>query len=113
MSEERKRLIREFIRAAFLYPEYLKLYEQAFEVMAVSEGKRLKNGEAWEKACKRVMSDEFIDDLKATFPSLAIEDIIDLTMFHQSIAKKKFRKAEEVKDFGVALHDALYKEFVE
>lgn len=113
MTEKRKPLIRDFIRAAYLLPEYIELYENAFEFMALSENKKIKMGKAWEKAVERVRSDEFIDSLGAQFESLSMEDLIDLTMFHQSIAMKKFRKAREVKDFGIVLHDALFKEFVE
>src|SRR5947209_11756950 len=113
MTDERKKLVRNFIRSAYLLPEYVKLFDHVFEIMAMSEGKRVKKGKDWDTAAERVMSDEFIDDLDASFPSLSVEDLIDLTMFHQSIAMKKFRKARDVKDFGIELHDALFKEFVE
>jgi len=112
MAFERRKALRDFIRSVYLQPEYIELYDQALEGIAIAENKQIKKGRDWEKAVKWIMSNKFIDSLQEKFKSLSIDDLKTLTEFHNSEAMKKFRKCKKIRDFSQELQEALYKELI-
>lgn len=113
VDSKRKKAIRDFIRVAYLLPEYIKAYNEAMSVRAIAESKRMKCGKERELAEKIIGCTAFIDGLQVELASLSIEDLEALTAFHRSKAMKNLRMEKEIHSLGLKLHEAIFRELVQ
>lgn len=113
MDEERKRLLRDFLRAAYLHPEGIKSYLGVFSITSKAVGKKLKERNDLEWAKVTVLTPEFLDKIDFDLEGMSNKDLQLLIMMYSSPTIQQFRKCLQTNELVKKLNQALFEEFTQ